>query len=166
MIFLDLLQHLLGYVIIWGCRIWISNYISEYCGLELLIHNPGTCFWWQSPCIDGLVKGCSNSIAKALELLQSCTKPSMSSFSYLSLNMSDDTVWCHYNIIFLENTHNWHPIAHPLGWAMGCLLWVQIMIYVMPQWLKCCMKYCVTLGSSYGDIIWLSFWKILAIDTP
>ena len=27
--------------------------------------------------IDGLVQDCSNSIAKALELLQSCTKPSM-----------------------------------------------------------------------------------------
>ena len=25
--------------------------------------------------IDGLVQGCSNSIANALELLQSCTKP-------------------------------------------------------------------------------------------
>ena len=27
--------------------------------------------------IDGLVQGCSNSIANALELLQSCTKPSI-----------------------------------------------------------------------------------------
>ena len=27
--------------------------------------------------IDGLVPDCSNSIANALELLQSCTKPSM-----------------------------------------------------------------------------------------
>ena len=29
--------------------------------------------------VDGLVQDCSNSIANALELLQSCTKPSMSS---------------------------------------------------------------------------------------
>ena len=27
--------------------------------------------------VDGLVQDCSNSIANALELLQSCTKPSM-----------------------------------------------------------------------------------------
>ena len=27
--------------------------------------------------VDGLVQACSNSIANALELLQSCTKPSM-----------------------------------------------------------------------------------------
>ena len=32
--------------------------------------------------IDGLVQDCSNSIAKALELLQSCTKPSI----YASMN--------------------------------------------------------------------------------
>ena len=31
-----------------------------------------------------------------------------------------------------KKTHNRHPIAHPYGWAMGCLLWVQIMIYVLP----------------------------------
>ena len=29
------------------------------------------------PHIDGLVQDCSNSIANALELLQSCTKPSI-----------------------------------------------------------------------------------------
>ena len=29
--------------------------------------------------VDGLVQDCSNSIANALELLQSCTKPSMCS---------------------------------------------------------------------------------------
>ena len=29
---------------------------------------------------DGLVQDCSNSIANALELLQSCTKPSISSW--------------------------------------------------------------------------------------
>ena len=37
---------------------WISNYIAQY-------H------------VDGLAQDCSNSIALAMELLQSCTKPSM-----------------------------------------------------------------------------------------
>ena len=32
------------------------------------------CYWYH---IDGLVQDCSNSIANALELLQSCTKPSI-----------------------------------------------------------------------------------------
>ena len=35
-----------------------------------------------------------------------------------------------YNSVsFLWGTHNRHPIAHPSGWAMGCLLWVQSLIY-------------------------------------
>ena len=34
--------------------------------------------------IDGLVQGCSNSIADAMELLHSCTKPSK--YIYTSLN--------------------------------------------------------------------------------
>ena len=34
--------------------------------------------------IDGFVQDCSNSIAYALELLQSCTKPSISLFSIIS----------------------------------------------------------------------------------
>ena len=33
--------------------------------------------------IDGLVQDCSNFIANALELLQSCTKPSISFFNVL-----------------------------------------------------------------------------------
>ena len=35
----------------------------------------------------------------------------------------------HY-VGFLWNPHNRLPIAHPLGQAMGCLLWVQSQIYV------------------------------------
>ena len=33
--------------------------------------------WYNQPYNDGLVQDCSNSIANALELLQSCTKPSI-----------------------------------------------------------------------------------------
>ena len=49
--------------------------------------------------IDGLIQDCSNSIANALELLQSCTKPSISSaksrpvqVALLSLNVLKPTV--------------------------------------------------------------------------
>ena len=40
-----------------------------------------TLFWWYYSVkddIDGWAQDCSNSIANALELLQSCTKPSIS----------------------------------------------------------------------------------------
>ena len=34
-----------------------------------------------------------------------------------------NTVWCHYNVVnFLQSPQNVHPIPHPWGWGMGCLL--------------------------------------------
>ena len=43
---------------------------------------------------DGLVQACSNSIAKALGLLQSCTKPSILSFvSIFSISVAVCSVW-------------------------------------------------------------------------
>ena len=39
--------------------------------------------------------------------------------------LSITTVRCCYNVVnFLQYPYNWHPIAHPWGWGMGCLLWV------------------------------------------
>ena len=58
-------------------------------------------------------------------------------------------LWFHYNmIIFFWITHNRHPIAHSLGWAMGCLLWVQNMMNVLPLPLPSCSQhslYCIWL---------------------
>ena len=36
--------------------------------------------------IDGLVQDCSNSIANALELLQSCAKPSISNMNHVHIS--------------------------------------------------------------------------------
>ena len=56
------------------------------------------------------------------------------------------TMQCHYNMVsFLQNPDNRHPIARPWGWGMGCLLWILIPIYVLPQLLECCMRYPVVL---------------------
>ena len=56
------------------------------------------------------------------------------------------TVRCHYYpVSFLQSHHKIHPIACPLGWGMGCLLWVQYLIYILyqsPQW---CAQYRVIL---------------------
>ena len=39
------------------------------------------------------------------------------------------TVQCCYNLVhFLPNPPNRHPIAHLCRWAMGCLLWDQILL--------------------------------------
>ena len=55
---------------------------KEKCiGLKLLEPNPPMAWtiglWENMIYWDGLMQDCSNSIAKALELLQSCTKPSI-----------------------------------------------------------------------------------------
>ena len=45
---------------------------------------------------------------------------------HFPLTLGINTVQCHYNVVnFLQNIHNKHPIACPLGRGMGCLLWVQ-----------------------------------------
>ena len=61
-----------------------------------------------------------------------------------------NTVQCHYNAVnFLENPNKRHPIAGPiwktkqsgpLGWGMGCLLWIHTLIYVMSWELQRCMQ--------------------------
>ena len=45
-----------------------------------------------------------------------------------------NTVWCRNNMVaFLQNYHQRHPIAHSLGRYMGCHLWVQTYIHILPQ---------------------------------
>ena len=47
-----------------------------------------------------------------------------------------NTVRCRYNAVnFRTNIHKRHPIAHPSGWGMGCLLWIQHLIDMLPQFL-------------------------------
>ena len=46
------------------------------------------------------------------------------------------TMQCHYNAVkFLPNPYKINPIPRPLG-AIGCNLWVQTMIYTLPQSLQ------------------------------
>ena len=61
--------------------------------------------------IDGLVQDCSNSIANALELLQSCTKQSICNAAISKVE----------HRLYFELTKN--TISYPHGWIMGCLLW-------------------------------------------
>ena len=52
---------------------------------------------------------------------------------------------CYNAISFLQNFHKRCPIAHPLGRAMRCLLWVQALIHILPHSLQWCMQYHVIL---------------------
>ena len=57
-----------------------------------------------------------------------------------------DTMQCRYNVVsFLWNPYKRHPIAYWLGWGMGCLLWVQILIDILLQSLQLCIQYSVIL---------------------
>ena len=47
------------------------------------------------------------------------------------------TVQCRYKAVnFLTNIHKRYPIARPLGRGMGCLLWIQHLIDILPQFLS------------------------------
>ena len=49
--------------------------------------------------IDGLVQDCSNSSALAVELLQSCTKPSIYVFIH-SKEKKNNVIWTYTTILF------------------------------------------------------------------
>ena len=46
-------------------------------------------------------------------------------------------------IVSFPNTHNRHPIAHPWGWAMGCVLWVQSLPHVWSLSLSCDVEHII-----------------------
>ena len=49
---------------------------------------------------------------------------------------------CRYNSVnFLPNPYKIHPVAHPVGQDMGCILWVQTQICALPQSLQWCIPY-------------------------
>ena len=56
------------------------------------------------------------------------------------------TVPCCYNMVnLLTYPYKIHPIAHSLGWAMGCILCIQTVIYTLSQSMQWCMQYHVIL---------------------
>ena len=63
-----------------------------------------------------------------------------------SFSAQDNTVQCCYNTVnFIQDIHERHPIACPPGWGFGCLLWVQLVINILPQFLQWCVQYHVML---------------------
>ena len=106
--------------------------------------------------IDGLVQDCSNSIANAMELLQSCTKPSICTV----LEIHIIWWWKHLksiisalypqSAVFISQDQslpkNWHKTSHNLVKRVkyGEVLVVQSMI-----------KYSAFVNSLWpGDVIW------------
>ena len=75
------------------------------------------------------------------------------------------TVWCCYNTVkFLQNIHKRHPIARPLGRGMGCILWVQTLIDILPPFLQWCAQYYVILDRAATALNCISQNLITCID--
>ena len=74
------------------------------------------------------------------------------------------TVQCRYNAVnFLENINKRHPMARPLGRGMGCLLWIQHVIDILPQFQQLLMKYLTILDHVLSALDCISFWSIVAM---
>ena len=87
----------------------------------------------------------------ASELLDSVKDPKLVNTDVSSAFLVDYFHWLlftvrrHYNAVnFLPNSHKIHPIAHPLGRGMVCILWVQTLIYTLSQ----SLQWYVTFGGS------------------
>ena len=66
-----------------------------------------------------------------------------------------------YNAVkVLKNFHNRHPIAHPCIQDLRCLLWVQTVIYVLPEFLYCFVIWFVGMhyNSAWPYIEFLTDW--------
>ena len=87
--------------------------------------------------IDDLVQDCSNSIANALELLQSCTKPSISSIH--KIGRSTDYAHTTTTELYME------------GRTCLCILWglAPIMLIIC-----CLLSYCSNMCFSVRYFIW------------
>ena len=90
------------------CGVCIScHYICALCGVCISCH------------YDGLVQDCSNSIASSLELLQSSTKPSIT--SVLVLCLSGVCVTCHYICVCVEHVSNVITFVQDLFKSGACI---------------------------------------------
>ena len=91
-------------------------------------------------CVNGLVRDCRSSIDNTLELLQSCSRPSMSHGSYCA---GQETA----TGLGRKQSSNIkiHPTSRPHRWALGCLFfgWISEIYRVMtapqPHWNLICL---------------------------
>ena len=65
-------------------------------------------FWWLWEYVDGLVQDCSISSALAMEILLSCTKPSMSSYIHID-NIFEPSRGVSHGGGMLESMWDWSP---------------------------------------------------------
>ena len=81
--------------------------------------------------------------------------------------MEANTVQCRYNAVnFLRNIHKRHPIARPWGRGMGCRLWVNHLIDILPEFLQLYMQYLIISDrviAALNCIVWVTITTKLPI---
>ena len=91
-------------------------------------------FLWQSPKAERRNEGRKGSYDETQE-----SDPASETFE---AEGKLNTVRCHNNMVnFLKNVNKRHPVGLLLRRGMGCLLWIQHMIYILPQFLQLSMQY-------------------------
>ena len=69
------------------------------------------------------------------------TESIMMRFSMFNIYIYIYTVQCRYNAVnFITNIKK-HPIARPFGRGIRCILWIQHLIDILPQFLQLFMQY-------------------------
>ena len=70
--------------------------------------------------------------------------------------------WSKNAVNFLKNVNKGHPIARPLGPGVGCLLWIQHLIDILPQFLQSLMQY-LTIFMVHTEIF---EWNLMTFPWP
>ena len=67
--------------------------------------------------------------------------------------------WRYNAVNFIQIQHIRHSKARLLGWDMRCLLWVQDLIYILPQSLHWCVQYAIScyIGPGYNGTLLYAF---------
>ena len=88
--------------------------------------------------VDGLVQDCSNSIANALELLQSCTKPSMWFLMCVCWSVRDLTWLCICSVWWMLWSVNCRQRQSPAWLWHPNYIQLILMSWVMSEWETVC----------------------------
>ena len=99
---------------VYNCKYWVTHYL--WCSIYVCV------ICYNVSYIDGLVQDCSISIANALEILQSCTKPSICYKKNIWIVRFDGLRWTlvYLSVAILQfTTCHWFLTLKPIFGAQG-----------------------------------------------
>ena len=119
----------------------------QYCTTAMFFKCDNKLFWVKFSWVD------DNDVLCIMVFCHGCFFPAI-------IYCIKGTVRCRYSVIsFLKNSHERHPIAHLLGRDTGCLLWLQTLIYILPQSVQRSLQYHVLCGCVITAHHCIDSWK-------